>query len=121
MTMDGISAYRENTVTTESKGRLIVLLYDGAIKFLRLAQQELDAGDFAKKGEYINKAVDIFIELDTCLDMESGGEIAQNLRSLYQFMRRHLSDANTQRDPQRIGEVIGILSDLKEAWAAIAE
>ena len=45
--MDGISAYRENTVTTESKGRLIVLLYDGAIKFLRLAQQELDAGDFA--------------------------------------------------------------------------
>ena len=64
--MDGISAYREHTVTTESKGRLIVLLYDGAIKFLRLAQQELDAGDFAKKGEYIGKAVDIIIELDRC-------------------------------------------------------
>jgi flagellar protein FliS len=57
--MKGIAAYQDSVVTTQSKGRLIVLLYDGAIKFMKLAIKELEANNFEAKGKYINKAQDI--------------------------------------------------------------
>ncbi len=117
--MDGIAAYQDNSVSTQPKGRLIVLLYEGAIKFLKQAEKELQAGNFAAKGEHISKALAIIEELDACLDISAGGEIAQNLRSLYAFMRRHLWEANIQRDAKRIAEVIRILEDLNTGWTAI--
>jgi flagellar protein FliS len=117
--MRGINVYQENAVVTQTRGRLVVLLYEGAIKFLRLSEKELAAGDYAAKGEYINKALAILNELDGCLDMDAGGEIAQNLRKLYQFMIRHLVQANINRDPRRIQEVIKCLEDLCEGWKAI--
>ncbi|MCL2700152.1 MAG: flagellar export chaperone FliS [Phycisphaerae bacterium] len=118
--MNAVDAYREHTVTTQTRGRLIVLLYDGAIKFLRLALQELDAGHQAEKGLYIGKAQAILMELNTCLDMDAGGEIASNLRNLYHFMDRHLNDANLHRDGEKIRQVITCLEDLNESWKAIS-
>ena len=117
--MKGISAYQENAVSTQTRGRLIVLLYEGAIKFLRQAVVELEAGHFAEKGQFINKAQAILTELNTCLDMDGGGEIANNLRNLYNFMSRHLAQANTKRDPQAIREVIACLEDLNGGWKAV--
>jgi flagellar protein FliS len=117
--MKGISAYQENAVSTQTRGRLIVLLYEGAIKFLKQARRELDAGNHVAKGEYINKAMAILNELDACLDLEAGGEVATNLRRLYHFMLRHLAEANVQRDPVRIQDVIDCLQDLNEGWKAI--
>ena len=117
--MNGVSAYQETTVTTESKGRLIVMLYDGAIKFMRLAIRELEAQNDEAKGRYINKAQDIINELNTILDMEAGGEVATNLRKLYVFMARHLSQANAKRDPQMIREVISLMEELNKSWRAI--
>lgn len=118
--MDGIAAYKANQVGTQSRGRIIVMLYEGAVKFLNLAVQELEAGHYKQKGEYINKAIDIVHELNACLDMESGGEIAENLRGLYLFMIRHLTEANMKRDAERIREVISLLQDLNEGWKAIS-
>jgi flagellar protein FliS len=118
-TMDGISAYNENAVTMQSRGRLIVMLYEGAIRFLNQALQELQAGRFHEKGQLINKAVDIIDELSFSLDAEAGGEVAANLRRLYVFMVRHLNEANTRKDPQRIREVITLLEDLNQGWKAI--
>ncbi|HUS92502.1 MAG TPA: flagellar export chaperone FliS [Phycisphaerae bacterium] len=117
--MSGISEYQQNAIATQSRGRLIVLLYDGAIKFCRQAIAELEKGDWAAKGKFINRVIDIVNELDGCLDSEAGGEIATNLRSLYAFIRRHLAEANAKRDPQRISEVIKILEELNEGWKAI--
>ena len=117
--MNGVSAYQEASVTTESKGRLIVMLYDGAIKFMRLAIRELEAQNFEAKGRYINRAQDIINELNTVLDMEAGGEVAANLRKLYLFMARHLSQANAKRDPQMIREVISLMEELNRSWRAI--
>ena len=117
--MSGINAYQENAVVTQSRGRLIVMLYDGATKFLRQAIAEIEKQDWAAKGVYINKAVAIIDELDRCLDMAAGGEIATNLRRLYDFLRRHLSKANLQRDPQAIREAIKIIEELNEGWKAI--
>lgn len=118
--MNGVSAYQEASVTTESKGRLIVMLYDGAIKFMRLAIRELEAQNYEAKGRYINRAQDIVNELNAVLDMEAGGEISANLRKLYVFMSCHLSKANTNRDPQMIREVITLMEELNRGWRAIS-
>ncbi len=117
--MNGIAAYQDNSVTTQSKGRLIVLLYDGAIKFMKLAIKELEAGNMEVKGKYINKARDIINELNAVLDTDAGGEIAANLRKLYTFMNERLSQANSKRDPQIIREVITLMEELNQSWKAI--
>jgi len=118
--MKGIAAYQQTAIGTQSKGRLIVMLYDGAIKFLKLAVRELEAGNHAAKGQYINRAQDILNELNAVLDMDTGGEVASNLRRLYLFMNRRLSEANGKRDPQMICEVITLLEELNQSWRAIA-
>ena len=117
--MKGFGAYQDTAIGTQSRGRLIVMLYDGAIKFLKLAIQELQADNYAAKGQYINRAQDIISELNAVLDMEAGGEIAQNLCKLYGFMGRHLRQANADRDPQMIQEVIDLLEELNQSWKAI--
>lgn len=117
--MKGIKAYQDAAVTTQSKGRLIVLLYDGAIKFMKLAIKELEAQNHEAKGRYISRAQDIINELNAVLDLDAGGEMAANLRKLYCFMNRRLSEANTKRDPQIIREVITLMEELNQSWKAV--
>ena len=119
--MNGIKAYQETAVCTQNRGQLVVMLYEGAIKFLKQAIADLEREDYASKGIRIAKAVDIIIELNTVLDMDKGGEIAQNLRSLYNFMHHHLSEANLKKDTRMIQDVINLLQELKQGWEAIAE
>ncbi len=119
--MRSLESYKETSVLTQNKGKLIVMLYDGAIKFLRLAIKEIEARNPEAKGEYIAKAQDIINELNAVLDMEAGGEIAMNLRKLYCFMNGHLSQANIKQDPAKIEEVIKLLEELNQGWKAIAE
>lgn len=117
--MKGLETYQEVATTTQSRGRLVVMLYDGAIKFLKLAIRELDAGNMDQKWVYIKKAMDIINELNAVLDIEAGGEVAVNLRKLYMFMTRHLNTANVKKDPQMINEVIKLLEELNQGWKAI--
>ena len=117
--MKGLETYQEVAITTQSRERLVVMLYDGAIKFLKLAINELNAENMDQKWTYIKKALDILDELNAVLDMESGGEIAQNLRKLYMFMVRHLNSANIKKDPKMIKEVIDLLEELNQGWKAI--
>ena len=117
--MNGLNAYQETAVTTQNKGRLIVMLYDGAIKFSRQAIADIEAGDFEGKGHNIGKALDIIYELNTILDMDAGGEVAQNLRGLYNFMCSHLTEASVKCQPQMIQEVISLLEELNQSWKAI--
>ena len=117
--MKGIGAYQETAVGTQSKGRLIVMLYDGAIKFMKLAVKELEEGNHAAKGQYIGRAQDIINELNAVLDTEAGGEVAQNLRKLYLFMNRRLNEANSKCDPEMIQEVIMLMEELNQSWKTI--
>ncbi|HBG78094.1 MAG: flagellar export chaperone FliS [Phycisphaerae bacterium] len=114
------ATYQQTAVSTQSRGRLIVMLYDGAIKFLKLALVGIESKNYADKGTYINKALDIIAELNAVLDMDAGGEIAMNMRKLYSFMTRHLSQANIDCDKQKINEVISLLEELNTGWKAIA-
>ncbi|MBN1125657.1 MAG: flagellar export chaperone FliS [Sedimentisphaerales bacterium] len=118
--MSGTSIYEETAVLTQDKGRLIVILYDGAIKFLHQAILACQQGHLERKGQLISKTQDIIFELNTVLDLEAGGEIARNLRKLYNFMWRHLSQANTSQDTDKLREVISLLEILKRGWQAIS-
>jgi len=117
--MKGVRAYQDAAVATQSKGRLIVLLYEGAIKFMKLAIKELEAKNYEAKGRYINRAQDIINELNAVLDIDAGGEMAANLRKLYCFVSRRLAQANTKRDPQMIREVITLMEELNQGWKAV--
>ncbi len=119
--MNGIRTYQDTAVTTQNKGRLIVMLYEGAVKFLKLATKEAEAKNYEAKGKYIGKTQDIIAELNAVLDMEAGGEIAGNLRKLYFFMNDRLSKANAKNDPEMLREVISLLEELNQGWKAIAD
>ena len=119
--MKGLDVYKDASVTTQSKGNLVVMLYDGAIKFMKMAIQEIGKNNPEAKGQYIKKAQDIIVELNTVLDMEAGGEIALNLRKLYLYMGQQLNEANIKQDPQRISEVITLMEELNQGWKAIAK
>jgi len=118
--MNPTTTYQQTAIGTQSKGRLIVMLYDGAIKFLNLAIIEIEAKNYDQKGLYIDKAQDIINELNAVLDLEAGGEIASNMRKLYMFMTSHLSQANIKCDIQKIKEVINLLEELNKGFKAIA-
>jgi flagellar secretion chaperone FliS len=117
--MSGVDVYKEHAIGTQSKGRLIVMLYDGAIRFMNLAIKEMETGNYAAKGQYIAKAQDVINELNAILDMNAGGEIATNLRQLYCFMIRRLSEANIKKDPRLIQDVIDLMDELNQGWKAV--
>ena len=112
-------AYLQTQVTTTTQGELLLLLYDGAIKFLTQAKDKIAERDYAGKGILISKALDIVNELDASLNMEKGGELAQNLHKLYFYCSTRLLNANLKMDVAFIDEVIKILSGLRGAYGQI--
>ena len=118
--MDALAAYRENSISTQSPGNLVVMLYDGAVKFLEQTIVALDEQDHDRKADRINRAIAIIEELSVSLDMEAGGEVAMSLRRLYDFMIRHLNQAITKSDADMIRNVIRLLQELNESWRAIS-
>lgn len=112
-------AYFKTQLTTTSQGELVVLLYDGAIKFLRRAKEKMEEKDYAEKGVYISKTLDIIQELDSSLDMEKGGDLSKNLRGLYLYAQGRLLKANLKMDQELVEEVIVMLSSLREAFSSI--
>jgi len=117
--MNGIAAYRENAIQTQSPGRIVVLLYEGAIKFLRLTIEEMQSGRHDEKARYMNRALDIITELNLTLNMDSGGEVAKNLRRLYEFMVRHIYQANMASNPKGLEDVIKLLEELNSGWKSL--
>jgi len=117
-----VNAYKEIQIKTANQIRLIVMLYDGAIRHLNLA---IDAfGDGHRRYDAVNShliaAQDILSELTASLDFDKGGVLAKNLFSLYSFMNRRLLDGNLKKDPAPLAEVKKMLGDLREAWDEIS-
>jgi flagellar protein FliS len=115
----GSGQYRQTQVTTVDKGRLIVLLYEGAIKFLREAVKANEAGDIPAKANFINRTLDIISELSQSLNMQDGGEIAYNLKRIYQFWTEHLLKAKIAKDNTAMMDVIEMMCNLIEAWQVV--
>ncbi|MEW5774944.1 MAG: flagellar export chaperone FliS, partial [Thermodesulfobacteriota bacterium] len=114
-------AYLATQVTTTDQGDLLLLLYEGAVKFLKQAKVKMEERDYAQKGILISKALDVIAELDSSLNAEKGGELAQNLHNLYFYCNTRLLQANLRMNTAQVDEVIRILEALKEAFNQISK
>jgi flagellar protein FliS len=113
--------YAATQVGTADRLQLVVMLYEGAISFLRQAQERMAQKDVTGKGLYLGKALDIIAELNASLNFHEGREVAANLFHLYNFMTAHLTRANINWDQDAVTEVMGMLGQLKEAWEEVCK
>jgi len=114
--MQKFDAYQKSTFDTSDKVRIISLLFDGGINFIKLGRVKMGDRDIAGKGLYIGKATAIVGELTSSLNMEAGGEIARNLRRLYDFVLDRLLKANLKNDVVALDEAEKVLQTLREGW-----
>jgi flagellar protein FliS len=98
---------------------LVQMLFDGAIERLNMAKMHMHQGNIALKGENISRAISIVDGLRTSLDMEKGGEIAENLEALYDYMQRQLLKANIENSEEKIQEVLSLIGEIRAGWMAI--
>lgn len=114
------AAYKQQSILTAPPGRLVVMLYDGCLRFLFQAGHAMREGNRAQSQDRMRRAEAIIDELTVTLDHERGGEISSSLQSIYAMCRRHLMEAAAAQDPSKIEEVSGLLGELRDAWAEIA-
>jgi len=108
-------AYRDSAILTAPPERLLVMLYDGANRFLIQAATALRDGDLTVMNERLRRAEAIVTELRQTLDM-SQGQVAANLESIYSFCQRLLLEARLKQDPEKIEQVAKLLRELRDAW-----
>jgi len=106
--------YQQNAILSSPPEKLVLMLYEGALKFLKLAKKSIEERNFVEANNNIIRVEDIVMELNMSLDMNY--EISKNLRSLYNFIYEKLIQANIKKDARILEEVEGILIGLKEAW-----
>jgi flagellar protein FliS len=112
--------YRATKVETAGSVDLVVMLYQGAVRFIRLAVEALGRDDLKTAHTNFVRAQDIIVELLGSLNREDGGQIASQLAAIYDYCFRQLVTANIKKDPVPAREVIGILRELGTAWQEIA-
>ncbi|MEG1053404.1 MAG: flagellar export chaperone FliS [Janthinobacterium sp.] len=120
----GVNAYAkvglETGIGSASPHKLIVMLYDGALVAVLSAQMHMKSGNVPEKGKSISKAIQIIDNgLRASLDKEAGGQIAEGLDALYEYMSARLLAANIHNDLALLEEVQRLLTDLRETWNAI--
>ncbi len=116
-----VDSYKTAHIETATPERLLVMLYDGAIKYLNLGIQTINSQDIEGTHRNLLKAEAIILELMNVLDMDVGGEMASNLYNLYDYMYHQLVKANIQRNADLVREVIGLLEPLRSAWHEASE
>lgn len=113
-------AYRQGAVLAASPGQLVVMLYDGARRFLRQASLAMQAGEIERAHNTLRRAEMIIAHLDGTLDLDQG-QVAERLHAIYTFCLGHLNSARMSQDASKLDEVSGLLGELREAWAQIAD
>lgn len=108
-------------VSYASPHRLIQMLLDGALDRLAVAKGHMLRGEVADKGNRIRGALMLIGGLRASLNKEAGGDIARNLDLLYDYMERRLLLANAKNDPEVLGEIASLLTEIKTAWDAIPD
>src|SRR3954452_11638546 len=112
-------SYRDSAVLTASPEQLVVMLYDGAVRFLRQAEVAMNEGAYLHSYEKLGRGEAIIDELLATLNMDSG-EIAERLQAIYVFSKKCLIEARLQRDPAKVSQVVTLLGDLRDAWSSLA-
>jgi len=109
----------QDNINYDDPHHLVQMLMDGAIESVNSAKIHMDQNNTALKGEDISKAISILTGLMGSLNMEEGGEISQNLLSLYDYMMTKLVEANMSDISENLDEVSVLLNEIKSGWAAI--
>lgn len=117
----GYSKYKKTAVESASREKLLLMLYEGAIRFLKRAIIACDKGDVPGRCENIGKAYDIILELMNTLDFKVGGEVAENLEQLYMFMTEELTRANLTGKVDHLKNVLKIMETLYDGWKEAVE
>jgi flagellar secretion chaperone FliS len=113
--------YREVHLASSSSEETVLMLYDGAIRFLKEAVKEIAEENIAAKIQLLDKVEKIVEYLQSCLDREQGGEIAENLERLYDYMLVRLTEANLYNDAAKLEEIGTLIGTLREGWASICD
>lgn len=108
--------YKETSIQSASREKILIMLYEGAIKFTKLAIIAVEKNDIKGKCENIGRAYDIVLELNNTLDHKVGGEVAIRLEQLYQYMIEQYIKANTTNDVEALKTVQKLLETLHEGW-----
>lgn len=119
-TLHAAEAYRRTAVQSASPMQLVVMLYDGALRFLTEARDADAAGNIRARAESVAKALAIVCECQSTLNMDKGGKVARDLDRLYTYMVTRLLDVGLKRDASAITEVHKLMTTLREAWSQAA-
>ncbi len=111
--------YRQNSIETATSTRIVVMLYDGAIRFLSQALAAMAAKNYAQQSRLIGNAQAIIAHLHDTLNPEIGSAFAAPLLGIYTALLRSLTQANIQNQPQPVEDAIAVLRDLRETWAEV--
>lgn len=106
--------YKQNAVNTASQGELSVMLYNGCLKFIKLAKKDIHDGDMVAKNTHLIRAQDIIREFMVTLNMDS--QISNDLMRLYDYLYRQLIEANIHNDLAVLDEVEGFIVELRDTW-----
>jgi flagellar protein FliS len=116
--MNAYQVYRQTQTQTAAPGELVLMLYRGALRFLSTAIDAIENKDIVAAHNGLMKAQAIVNELNDTLDLERGGEVASNLRRIYEYMNRRLLEANIRKDVQPAREIQKLLREMLPAWEA---
>lgn len=111
----------ETSVSEATPHKLVEMLYDAAIKNIKLAKLFMQQKNFEKKAESVNKTLSILLHLRETLDMDKGKDVADNLWGLYDYCYRRMLKASFSNEAEPLDEVLGFLEDLAEAWRQIPD
>lgn len=114
--MTQYDAYMKTTIDTSDNVRVVSLLFDGAVNFLKVARIKMEQNDIAGRGVYLGKTTAIVSELMKALNMKEGGEIAANLWRLYDFVLNRLLKANLKNDVKSLEEAERVLENIRAGW-----
>ena len=112
----GLGRYQDMKVQTASPAQIMIMLYDGAIRFSLQAKKKIEEKDFEGKGVFISKTQAIIDELMNSLDFTIAPDLCTNLQKLYIYINERLTHANIQLDPEAMDEVIQLLNTLRDGW-----
>ncbi|WP_375293001.1 flagellar export chaperone FliS [Clostridium estertheticum] len=113
---NAFNTYKSNSVNFASKDQLLLMLVDGAAKFSKIGRQAIIDKDVKKAHENIVKTQNIFYELMATLDVPKGGDWAESLMKVYDFITRKLTEANIKKSEKIMDEIIPLIEDVRDTW-----
>jgi flagellar secretion chaperone FliS len=118
-------SYKAAAVNTASRGQLVLMLYDGALRFMGIALEGFNDGEIVRRNQTIHnnlvKTQNILLQLQGTLDMQAGGEFSSRMHALYEFMQGQLKEANLRKEAEPIRTVERLLGGIRDAWAKMLQ